>query len=614
MRKGFSVTLATVAFAMLGFKATAMAPTIDAIPDIIVGDAENSSDANVFVFPNAIDLNAKVHDDDTSAAGIIWTFATSGGVYALNGATPVNIATDDLVNPPAAKRVDTQNDARDTDTNPRTVTVRDILRSPLPNLATYPAGSNGVTNSGTPPGTIIDSRVVTLYASDGSTMSLANGASFIVYTRDNGFDAYSPEFTPPNTVYGPKNFKTAAGRTGWVFSQTGGSATQSSGDGIGLCITVPAAGSNDGNWATPYGTGVQLTANSVWETRMTVTTTQTVQGLTPLFVMVYDNNGGQDEYGGEMFYLDNEGGANGPINPGTVGRSDFRVYMMPIQEQTPQFSDATNGFFTPTLDSANDMRLILRILDSGLGFGSELDTGTVCWTDILVNKWDLTADMVVDNANVFSVSSFVNAATTPGQPGSFQQDAAGDVTNLTFNAGGSVTLAPATSWANGYITLFRPGDFNVNLSGSGSTAVNVDNWPITWEADTTYYIEYLLSSPNAASEVDPPDAIRIGADVETSEILCDNFAVPNTPDLSGGGFTASSSRGVSMPRAGTPQKYGCFFFSHSITKSAIADSHRWRPRFEILGSGGLAPLGRTSSTHGITVNGVTVKKVHFRKP
>ncbi len=89
MRKGFSVTLAMVAFALLAIKASALAPVISDLPDIYIGDAENSSANNVFVLPDAYNLNDFVSDDLTSASALIWTFSETGSTlpYVINKAT-----------------------------------------------------------------------------------------------------------------------------------------------------------------------------------------------------------------------------------------------------------------------------------------------------------------------------------------------------------------------------------------------------------------------------------------------------------------------------------------------------------------------------------------------
>ncbi len=173
-----------------------MAPTIDDFGDVVIGDAEQGVGNNVFVFPDVVNLDTIANDDMTSSGLLIWTYASPGGVYLINGATPVDPGGDDLVNPPAAKRVDTQKDPLDT-TGARTITLRDNLRSPIGAAGGVGPYSNRNGSTSSTVSAVIDSRVVTLYVSDGTTVALANGRSFIGYTRDATHDRISaPSWTP----------------------------------------------------------------------------------------------------------------------------------------------------------------------------------------------------------------------------------------------------------------------------------------------------------------------------------------------------------------------------------------------------------------------------------
>ncbi|MCE5231509.1 hypothetical protein LLG95_18175 [bacterium] len=397
----------------------------------------------------------------------------------------------------------------------------------------------------------------------------------------------------------------------WVFKQSKGPGTDESRKG--MCITSHHRGEDDGNWASPYGF-VNLAADSVIEVRATVSTNNRKAFATPTWMLVYDNisasgQEGQNEYGGEVFFLDNEGGANSPI-PG-VGRSEFTAFLMPIAMQAPQFASAKSGFFSPPLDWRNDMRVMFRVLSlPAYESAKVMDPATVCLDKLEIYRHSLK-DMVVDEV-VYSVDRFADANST-ATTNAWALEVSGQEATATFNADGSVTIAPAKDWNDGTNVMFRPGDTVTNLSGVGDTACNNDNWPIPWVANATYYIEFTASAPSEAAELDAPDVIRVGADTLTSELVCDHFAVPNTPDLSGGRFNEKSPRGLSTPRLGEPQKYACFFHTGSVTKSRIPGAARWRPRFDILTSHDLNPVGRATNTAGITVHSVMVKKVHFGK-
>jgi hypothetical protein len=591
MRKGFIVTLATVAIALMGFQAMATAPTIGDIPDVIVGDEEDGTPSNRFVYPDAIDLDAWVSDEDSTPGAIIWSYSVSTVPtrYTLNAVAPESV---DHVNP--TNRIDdTDDDPAEADSNPRTITIRDELRSPVasdpgPYLPDPPAGG---------PGVLPDNRMVTLHASDGSTVS-QEGGSFIIYTEDDGPDGFSPR--DPGMLEFQYDL-TSGVPSGWVFAQDAGTVTESSTGG--LCLQVGSDSGHDGNWHSPYGE-VELAQNSVWQTRVTVTTDQTTLGANPMWMIVYDNindagTSGQNEYGGQCFFWDNEGSKISPIS-GT-GRSDFYYWMAPTAQQVSYFASASDGFFSSTLDPNNDMRIILRIFDTAPGTID--DTGTLCFTSIEVKRYDLD-DMQVEST-LMDESNLTDTGTGTNR---FGLDVLGASASLTAS-GGNLNIGPGSSgaWDNANtVVLLRPGDSTVDFTGGG--APNADNWPIQFEADSTYYIEYQLSSPSAAEESDSPDVIRVGADMLTAELVLDHFLVPNTPDLSSG----FNTRGLSMPRTGGPYPYFCLFQAHDVSATSIPDgADRMRPRFEVLNAASLAPIGRTTNSGSINVHSVKVQKVTF---
>jgi hypothetical protein len=602
---GLRVTLLAVAIAVLGFNAMAMAPTISEIPDVIVGDAEEATESNRFVFPDAIDLDSFVNDDNTSSGAIIWSYsvAVTPTRYTLDGVQPLDIGSEDP-NAPGSKRIDSQDlDPAEADSNARSVTIRDELRSPVasdPGPYADPAGT----------GILPDSRVVTLYASDGTTWSMdqsLNGGTFIIYTDDDGLDRFSPDAAQGTPVY---SADFTQGPLNWTFAENipAGSATGTQNGTTGLCIDVPATGENDGVWFSPYGI-VDLVDNQVYRARLSMSTTQTTVFQTPLWMFVYDNVGtsgeGQNDYGGETFVLDNEGGANSPISG--VGRSTFDFYFAPTPMQAAHFRDATDGFFSSALEANNDMRLQFRIIDSdAAGINAQIDQGSVCMGDIDVVMFDFDDRNEVQQVyNVDSSTPFSDAVSGGTGIGAYQLDEIGDNANFSISSG-VITISPSNNW-NLAVHLLRPGDRTVNL-GTTDGSENADNWPIPWVGDTIYLIEYQLSAPSATDESNPPDVIRIGADVLDQQIVTDNFIAGNTPDFSSGSL---NTRGLTMPRAGTPQIYTCFWYSLSESLTNIPDALRWRPRFEILCSPDLNPIGRTNNTGAVRVHGVTVTEITF---
>ena len=75
MSKGLKLTLLTVAIALMGMYAMAIAPTVDEIPTVIIGGGTaGSTPPDVFVYPDALDLSTYVDDPDGTDAGIVWSY------------------------------------------------------------------------------------------------------------------------------------------------------------------------------------------------------------------------------------------------------------------------------------------------------------------------------------------------------------------------------------------------------------------------------------------------------------------------------------------------------------------------------------------------------------
>ena len=577
-----------------------MAPTIGDIPDVIVADGRDAyGDANVFVFPDAVDLNTKVADDMTTPGQILWSYSVtdpstaSTQVYAINGVAPLDLSSESRAIPPASKRLNDQDLApAKSAANPRTITVRNIRRSPLPAQTAYAEPG--------PAGILADAtRVITFHASDGST---ASSRSLLIYTDNDGPDRLSGEIivAPPLPPEPPGD---------WAFVTEAGNPT-SARNSSGLCMTSQASGQQFmGQWFSPYGV-IMLVPDSVYEARLTISTSQATPGLTPAFGLEYDNISasgykGVNEFGGTLLILDNEGGALSPIP--SVGRADDQNYtfmISPVQGQTPQFKDATTGFFRADNAYNLGMRLHFRLFQTSAISGYTQDFGSICLEDLVVIRHDWSSMNVI--ATPYQLTTF---STTTGAADQVGIEEVGSPTTMTV-AANSVTLRPTASWDD-VATTFRPGDRTIDFSTTTGLE-NRDNWPVDWKPNTIYYIEYELSAPTATDERNPPDVIVVGTDALTGEFTADNYCVPNCMDQSIP--WPAMQRGVSTPRTGTPQQYGLFWHSLSPTHSRIVDSKRIRPKLMVLGSKALSPGGRPDNTGGITIHKVTVQEVEFSSP
>jgi hypothetical protein len=152
MRKGLVITLGVVALVLVVSPGFATAPVLTCVPDIIVSDFEDSQtiDNNLFIFSDALDLDAHVTDADTTNPALLrWSFIQSSGpAIEING---IGTNTSGSTLAPGAfdiRAVSNMIDVRNVDWSP----PGDPLPHPAP--ATSPADS-----------------MIDLFVSDGSNVS-----------------------------------------------------------------------------------------------------------------------------------------------------------------------------------------------------------------------------------------------------------------------------------------------------------------------------------------------------------------------------------------------------------------------------------------------------------
>jgi hypothetical protein len=589
MRKGLTTTLLTVAIALMGFKAMAAAPVIQAIPDIIVGDAEDivqASDPNIFVYPDAINLDLVV-SDETPDDQLIWTYtkATVPGRFLINGVPAIDLGSLTPTPPTGNRLGQVLQGERNPDANVRTVTVRDNTLSPITT-----GGGNGPYPDPGAAGNVGE-ELVTLVASDGTTYGTR---TVLMWSDNNGLDRTGglPEKTPVVSM----TFTTSA--NGWTSASNefGGSGANASRSSNGLCLDVTATGLNAARWFSDFNF-VPLVANNVYRVRMSVVTNSTIN-LTPLWRLVHENGSGTGAtgtailaYGGETLILDNVGGANAP-SPITAGRATFDVFMTPPQVTTAGWNNASTGVFAPANAPTKDARLIFSVLDvDGVGYGGETDVGQVCLKDIDIVRWDVNS-AVQGNVDL-DVTSFTDAGVSSGGPaGAWQTDFILGTTT-TFSGGVATIASQGTTWANIEVATFRPGDKTANPAlGTGLP----DNYPLTWDSNVLYHISMDLAATNAASEASPPDIMRLGADTPTQEVI-------------GNGYWTTKYSLSAMPKSGTPQTYHFFYYSNSRTLSTGgAVFATLRPRLDIICR---PDFTESTNTGSINATGCKVQRVQF---
>lgn len=568
MKKGLHVTLMTVAMAVLAAQAMAMAPAIADLPSPIVGSVATSTHPVPFVYPDAFDLDQYVTDDTTSPANIRWSYAVVGTpIYRINNVDPVTVGTDNII-APGAKRINgSTDDPNKVDTKTSSITVRNVKYAPISGTGQTPSGSG-----------IIDTQVVTLFASDGSTYSQQD---VMFYTDNGGTNRLSPGGPPVTTVYQPDLTGTSHG---WTYQFIIGSVTSSSGS-TGVCLNTALTGDNFAGWQSPWGT-VPLTANTVYRARARVNGSQSGAGTVPFFDFVIDNfdgTNGLNLFGGDLLILDNEGGANAAYNKPSTSGTTFTWVWAPSPMANAAWNDASTGVFAASTGNNKNARFQFRVLDvnANPGITANNDVGTICLNSLTIESIPYSALSLTQKFQVTDLNS-----------GTFQMNPL--LGSTVAYSGGDCTLSANTSasqdaeYAQGY-----PGDNNLNFA---TPSTLTDNYPIQWQSNKLLQVVFDLSAPNTAAETTQYDVFWTSMDAATNELIIVSYV------------TGAQNR-CGMPKAGTPQQWMVFLHTNTETLSGVTEFHRFRPRIEFGNAPSLVFPGTTVNSGPVVINGVTVNEV-----
>jgi hypothetical protein len=580
MKKGLTITLLTVALAMIGFQAMAMAPVIESIPSPIVGSADVTA-TNVFVYPDAINLTAYVSDDSSPSASIIWSYEETGTKYLLNGVAPIN-NTDaaGIEVTPGAKRIDNQDldPIAGGDPNPKTITIRNSSLSPIGGSTTFPS-TTGIVPA--------ETGTITLFASDGSTFGQRD---LVIYTDNGGLDRLSGVGeNPPVPIDILKPWDTSSAATTWLSSTVAGTITYSRTTNS-ICLEAPVSGDNWGIWVGPANQ-LPLVKNAVYDIKMSMTSTNATPGHTPFWDVSLDNNNndgtGPNLYGADQFFLDNETGANAAI----ATAKDFHIVWTPLAMSTNQFKGEGTFTGTETLfstDHATDAggRFIFRVMDLYLngtsGILANQQYGTVCIVGFTINRYNMTL-MTKQGATLYDNHGF---NTTSGSAGCVTPVAL--VANaLTLDySGGMINVTPTVAGQTAAYTTIYPGDTVNVFSGLPADVANqADNYPVAYDPNSIYRIQVSLAAPDASSQTNPADVFWIMADSPTQEVIMQSFVT-------------SHIGACAMPKTGTPQIYTAFYHTNFGSNTAINPGwKRFRPIFTVCNLASLSgPGNHTGST------------------
>jgi len=587
MRKGLTLTLMTVAIAMLGIQAMAEAPVISELPSPVVGSAGWTTGPNRFVYPDAFDLTQFVSDDSVATADIKWSYELSSPAkYSINGVTPINSSTDGdskIENPDTGtpnKRIDTQD--LDTgnpsqDSNAKTITIRNIDLIPI-----------GTTDPGSTPGPILtQTQQITLYASDGTTYS---SKTMFVYTDNGGSDRLS---TPAAATSTPVvNWDYEGNTDGFQWVPMSGATSGTSGS-TAICMTVGAAGENWGWWAGAMS-DIPLVLNAVYHIRATVNCSQPSPGATPLWDMYLNNYDGAQGlllYGADIIFYDSEGGANSAITT----NKDYHLWWTPMPVLSAAWNDPSTGAKSTAneANNGNKLGLVFRVLDAGVSrtdLNCANQSGTLCLTDASVERFDL-GDMVTVTPDVYSNTNFVPFGTG----GTIAvTDLLGSGATITYT-GGVLKIVPSTASAN-------TGLFNVDPAGNlaydlGNATATAQFYPVPWNADELLQITAELIAPDSNAETNPADAILMGMDTPGNEVLMQTYITRN------GGKCG-------MPKTAGYVPYMAFMYSHAQSVSTKAWYKAFRPRLSVLSNLDVTGTG-VDNTGAFQCRSLKVNKVRF---
>lgn len=496
MKKGFALTLMTVAIALVQVSTShAIAPVISNPGDIVIGTLEtNATTFQVFVAPDLINSN-QIVTDETPDGQIKWSFTAADDDIEINGVGRVDpglvgLGADDPTSPALSKRID-QNNLDDgevddvEDGNAVTFTFRDVSLSP--NVAnpgdTGPAGAPGVVNVNT----------ITLFASDCTTFSSRDIVVYSIRGESDGLSGGGPE-----VIY-TVDFNTTD--DGWIGGNQAGFGGTVSSTG-GLCMTVPAAGSNLVLWISPEAY-VELVDNAVYRLRNTATTDQTGTDAIPLLFVIHSNNyyltggGNGNNYGGFAWFLDVDGGANGL---GRNSDNEVETWVTPNAVATGQWQ---GGAFTPAADALNDLTLRYDVNDANPAILTQNDSGTICIETLEVGRIDrnnLQQSAVLFNPPIDSSTHFI-AATIGTAMTSIDNNTDTANADLGTSADTRVDLIPYDANADGV-----PG------SQFGYQEFN----PVVWNSNELVRTQVDIRA--AASETDPVDSIFLAMQTTNNEL------------------------------------------------------------------------------------------------
>lgn len=606
MRKGLT-TLLTVAIAIFGSQAMAMAPIIGDIPSPIVGGSTGVSQTTKFVYPDAFDLNLLVSDDQTTPTSLLkWTYEQVGSTYLINGiksivssaTDPITIGDSATINRAAARGYGftassgTQETPTVATTPMNRVTIRNDRLAPL-NRSGYVTPSPSVGFQDIVP--------ITFWCSDGNA---ATSSTVLFYTDNyaNGFNRLSQttkSWTFENKeVFFNKCWAVSEGFYGACTTHTWPAS------GTGVCFEVAKTGNNWGSVASPLGF-LTLSPNTLYRVRAKMNCSQVAPGHTPFWDMVVENNydavlkKGLNLYSMDQIFLDNVGGANSVVS--STNGTDLTMYFAPSAVSTPQLNDAKAGLFSTTYSANKDARVRFRVLDvdSNTALLNDQKYGAICLQQIQIDSIPISK---ITTTPIYTISSFKRNTDTTNTSLNNTEVSGYVGPSIVFNSG-TLTITPNGSGTSSELITITPANDTDKAGGVApvftAPYTNMsDEWPIPWVANRVYELDVTLVAPTSNDQSHPWDAMWMGFDCPTNEVNCETVI--------------TSVKAIASPRT-SASVYKMWYCAQNETAMSNAAFHvlRWRIRFGNNTSLNFPSASDTTNVGAVRLTNLKVSTVTF---
>jgi hypothetical protein len=599
MKKGLMALITvTLAFVQVS-NSFAEAPVIADPGDVIIGDIEDGTASNLFVFPDAINLRSIFVSDDTeNSTSLKWSYFEPTGMIVINGTPSLTapltvLGQNDPTDPATSRRLDNaanNDDAYADDSDPLTLTFRNVTLSPEAGPNVEP-GVVGIVASQT--------KTVSLFASDCSTYTQID---ILVFTANNTTDGISGGSVTP-TFVSDSDFAGTGSTLGWTGGAAFGLPGTFTSGASGLCLQVGASAPGA---ATAYAVEtfspqefIALVDLRIYKVRHQMGTTQTNPDAIPLWSFTSDNfDGGTGfvSFGTDNFFVSTLGGSAGI----GVLRNNFQSWIGPNSVTHGPWRGAagTNGAFDPANASFTGIRIRYVANDAnGAVQAVTDDTGTICVERTRVDSIPVNLLLGV---NVFAppIDSSTHAFDPiPGVPAGTTS-----IDNGTDSA--EIALPGPTGTMNTDTTAnqFIPNDASVATAGDpnfGRNPLKFD--PATWQANSLYELQVDLRAET--TDLNPIGLITLNMNVPTSEQGA--VAWQSRGPTGGALFRASS------PKT-TTGTFRSFWFSHNVTLAVgpplnLTNAGRFRGVLQLFNRGDLHGVG--AGTDSTIIEGFRIRRI-----